>query len=75
MYVAANLWNEFTSFGVRQTMPLGESGRKHGRDLEKLAEIREENLVKGKRMLKLFSACKKRRSWLIPSRRRDELSG
>jgi len=56
-------------------MPLGESGRKHGRDLEKLAEIREENLVKGKRMLKLFSACKKRRSWLIPSRRRDELSG
>ena len=48
MYVP-NLWNEFTSFGVRHSMPLGESGWKHARDLEKLAEIREENLVKGKK--------------------------
>ena len=41
-------------------MPLDESERKHTRDLEMLAEIREENLVKGKRMLKLFTAYKKR---------------
>jgi hypothetical protein len=32
----------------------------NARDLEKLSEIREENLVKGKRMLKLFTAYKKR---------------
>ena len=56
-------------------MPLGESGRKHAKDLEKLSEIQEENLVKGKRMLKLFTTYKNRQSWLIPFRRRDELSG
>jgi hypothetical protein len=54
-------------------MPLCESGRKHARDLEKLAEIREENLVKGKRMLKLFTTYKKRQYWLIPFPRRDEI--
>jgi hypothetical protein len=54
-------------------MPLGESGRKHERDLEKLAEISEENLVKGKWLLMLFTTYKKREYWLIPSRRRDEI--
>jgi hypothetical protein len=54
-------------------MPLGESEKKHARDLEKLAEIREGNLVKGKRMVKLFTTYKKRQYWLIPFRRREEI--
>lgn len=53
-------------------MPLGESGRKRERDLENLAEMREENLVKGKGRLMLFTTHKKREYWLIPFRRRDE---